>query len=1461
MKGNYRKIGGILVAMLMVASAIFVFGIVNIGATAGDGMSGSITSGWINQTSGNTTSYANLNGLYINGWVRFGWTSDVDCNGGLNPITYNCTILGTDVGIGWGDQSRTPYGGNLSENSGNESHWDYDTTRLSDGDYWVNITGSTTVAGVVQFVNGTSYHIVVRNTLTGTPGVNKWQGGNFAVARNSGQVLSSTSTNFEVGSTYDINLNANIPWNGKTATYYLYQPIYNGSDSLADSAYNLVWRRVSGQQFDTSTSFASAEFDDVTFDSAGLWVIDDGNVKWSDANFRTIETYNSTVAAWLWVNTSTTYKMNNLPDTFVYNASKSLLSMSITEADGTTVSYTAPKKPVVDIRHDGNGTSINSKNQVCDASWTCEKFYRNNSYDGGYWPGEFGFLSVGNYTAYGYYDADRARDISDFSTVDEYIGVQYYQETNMESSTLGYTHYNTTYGAEADGNQSATWLATATRYNWSTCGPWDPPEYNVTVQPIQVTTATPYTNLPTGNYTMYYGFTGELNITLLKRSGGPAFDASDVKVSVINTAGVNITDFAKGTGVSGTQDVIGADDAAGCIVVYKDKYRDGYIHINMTRWGRNNSADLATTNALGVNGTWKVKIYVDYNGDRIANGEHKAYTEEYNTTVKFKVKKAPSLQFKWIDDDGTVGTELWGYEKSNNDGVIPYVPPVASVPLDVEFYLYDKGGNYFGDTTAGYHSGKCSKIRDCAENITISGDSLFTGKLSSFPGYGLDTAKCGFNGAATGVWSIPIIPTMSSGGGTITIKITAYNTTITKTISIGGANYDQNGTVVTVSPNKFDIDQQDQTLTVTAKYADDGSDMRGTTVYLFYVDDYTSTVVSSRSPCDPMDDEVTNAWVDKIDASGSTCSILFNRTQQTTNQTTVLFSNIRAPRNLTVFVDGAGHRDGYALVEMEPVSDLEVEISHETLMAGYEYDNFYINTTFAGNSTDVPNILAAERDKFVIELIDSNGDDVTGTSESNNLLNNIYDTYLTGHSHVPVTYSLEFDTVWGIEAGTYTVHAYNYTHNSNGYNATLVIKPVEATCDKAPLIWKGEDNNISAIFTMTYDGEPTNGALRIDNMTDAGTFNKTWVYCNFSSVTYGSDTGSTSIEISSDNIVNGVVKVDQITACELGANATQYLTLWFKPLQADGSDGQWAKCKDRIKVEIPSVAPTPQASDGICYIPLGRTTKVYTTVTGRGTTLTDVFVRLHGCGFDRNGTSDVDGRVSFSISPATTGNISIDVGESGKTLVGTVVKVTSWVLDLSIDVTTVEEGGTFTVTAMKEGTTEPAIGADVLFNGETLQTDANGQATFTAPQVTSDRDLTITASKIGYAPEPNTVSIRVINTPGLTITVTSENKDKDDKFVSPVTVTVSNEDTGALITGATVTFTPTEGTATTGTTVNGQVTFTETGTYTITATFGTFDVATYPESVTIVSGAPGFELLTLIAALGVAFILLRRRRK
>ena len=124
----------------------------------------------------------------------------------------------------------------------------------------------------------------------------------------------------------------------------------------------------------------------------------------------------------------------------------------------------------------------------------------------------------------------------------------------------------------------------------------------------------------------------------------------------------------------------------------------------------------------------------------------------------------------------------------------------------------------------------------------------------------------------------------------------------------------------------------------------------------------------------------------------------------------------------------------------------------------------------------------------------------------------------------------------------------------------------------------------------------------------------------------------------------------------------------------------------------------------------------------------------------------------------------------------------------------------------------------------------------------------------GYYDDDTT--IKVIDVPRLFITVTGSGKD-GDIYLSPITVTVYN-DNGLLVTGATVTF----GTES-KTTINGQVEFTvehsEEKDYTITAKFQGFEDAA--SVIAKVKKTPGFELLTLIAAIGIAFILLRLIKK
>jgi hypothetical protein len=127
----------------------------------------------------------------------------------------------------------------------------------------------------------------------------------------------------------------------------------------------------------------------------------------------------------------------------------------------------------------------------------------------------------------------------------------------------------------------------------------------------------------------------------------------------------------------------------------------------------------------------------------------------------------------------------------------------------------------------------------------------------------------------------------------------------------------------------------------------------------------------------------------------------------------------------------------------------------------------------------------------------------------------------------------------------------------------------------------------------------------------------------------------------------------------------------------------------------------------------------------------------------------------------------------------------------------------------------------------------------------------ITATAEGYTSVSGT--IMVLNVPKLIVAISG-----DVKAGQTFTLTVA-DDAGNAVIGATVTF---EGkTYTTG--AGGTVTMTAPtteGSYPVSATFPGFGSVSSTVTVLKGGGIPGFELLTLVAAIGVAFLLLRRRR-
>ena len=486
--------------------------------------------------------------------------------------------------------------------------------------------------------------------------------------------------------------------------------------------------------------------------------------------------------------------------------------------------------------------------------------------------------------------------------------------------------------------------------------------------------------------------------------------------------------------------------------------------------------------------------------------------------------------------------------------------------------------------------------------------------------------------------------------------------------------------------------------------------------------------------------------------------------------------------------------------------------------------NLYVNmtptTSYAGNATlyDI-NILVndesvpATYSDITIALYNETGSRVTSSS-------------ITSWSSTTGQYKLEDQEII-LAAGTYQIYAYNNTHDTEGHNGTIVVTPYTVTCNPSVLAWL-IDTNVNITFQVTPAG---NGTLTIENMSGAPN-------C--------SDTTSSGYGI---QIINGVGTIANVNATTLGN-----VTFDYTP---DG--GAQREAEGLLQVTTAVATPNPDT------IYIGEPTLVEITVThpATGEPLENVRVGLdHGLSLNQSKLAklpadeftDSEGKVQFSITAEASGNITIYIKNgsdpNNKYVIKSAARKT---MTISAD-PSVNEGGTFTVEA-KDSTGNLITDATVSikFNGVTYTT-TTGTVELTAPTVSESIDYKIEATATGYTSASTT--IKVVNIPKLSIAISG--KKEGDVYISPVTVTVY-DDTGKLLTGATVTF----GTQS-DTTINGQVEFSVTHTtakdYTITATFPGFEDA---DSVTIkvkASGTPGFELLTLIAAIGVAFILLRRRR-
>lgn len=826
----------------------------------------------------------------------------------------------------------------------------------------------------------------------------------------------------------------------------------------------------------------------------------------------------------------------------------------------------------------------------------------------------------------------------------------------------------------------------------------------------------------------------------------------------------------------------------GDVSIWTGRADEGWFWVNSSSegWGKDSSG-----NIVGANGTYTIEIMKDETGDASSKSAL-PYQLEWNGSVTFTIQAPSGVHFEWVDDDGPY---TYGGVHKNNDGVIARVPPMWIQPFWIQFQIRNAEGTYLG-------AGDLTKDK---KNISITGDVMYSGTLNQIP------AATYWSGNNT--WGVPITPLMSLNGGTITIQVSwgSYGSH-TETLTVGGSS--NNGTVVSISPAEFNYGTN-TTLTVTVTNPA-GTALEHAYVYLRWVTDGGNVINSSG---------LINS---SLSGSGGVYTFFFNTTQQKNNQTAA-YGEIKAPRNVTAYVYQPNLGWGYAKAKMKETGDLKVDIWPETLMAGKKYD-FKANVSVVdanGNRTGAP-----KDSDLKIRIYNETDVDVTGTITGSS----ITATGLDGNNWKNVS------NFFITEPGIYHVHAYNDTHYSTGWNATLEVKTVTITANISELIWK-IDKNRSVQFEFTYEGAMVNGTVRFDNLSlsNDSKYNRTWTNTSFNNVT-GSDASAvfSSREL---QVTNGMITIYNITAAFLDAGkSSRNISYFYKP---DGASA-WIVTKQKLEVKIPDITASPAS------IPIGETSDIGLTVTGRGVGLQNVFVswQLPGSSTWSNGTTDADGKLTFSANPTTTGNILLRIENRTS---ATKIKVTNWKLYLDAPVS-VNENEEFTMTVRNGSISgDGLVGATVLFNSESFPTGADGTVTFTAPEVAANIIYTATATLEGYA--ETSKAITIINTPKLFITISAE---KDgDVYISPIQVAIS-DDTGELITGVTVTM---DGKS--KDTVEGKVSFTITGDkkeYTITATKTGFTTATKTIEAKG-AGIPGFELLTLLAALGVAFILFKRRRR
>lgn len=1059
-----------------------------------------------------------------------------------------------------------------------------------------------------------------------------------------------------------------------TGIHYLYYPTYECGTGAGRPATAFSWDgpfEVSGDQVyinatDSDDDKLFTYNQAITFNRSGMWILDDDDSY--DINDP------ASFDGYIWVNTSTAYTIGAIND-FTFGSTDDV-SIEVKEGDvlvncrialldptGTTILNSATGADVVTVEADD-------------------------------------FTMAGDYTVRAYRD------------LDEVLAAYYYLDEAGDAA------YDATYGSGA--------FFTGI-YNYTTIGPWDPPEKNATEKTFTVKTAKPTMVLT--NTTLYWGYAAniDINITAPDGTGLNADETSNLSIRAPDGTYYKVGDFT--------------------YIDFVNK-GDGNYTIVFPQWNVTNDVDWDIFDS----GTWYVVFGYDENLDG---------TEEWNSSIgsmnRFVIKTtlAP-VQLKIIDDGSGTATDKkvdipWFFDGSGVE------------PLEILFNITgtsitnEEGRLYYGDDPW-----------EDAGNITVTGDLLWPYDEE------FDIEYVDNQG-----WWLYVMP--STPGGVITISIDwpgDNNGTDSETIEI------VNGSYVTTNIDSFAIGAN-VTLIVTVKDMDQEA-LKYADVYLVWQDvpDFPYSA----------DDAFNSTTGDNTVGNGKNGEYIFLiDTDQMEDW---------APRHLTVAVnDDSSSLSGYAALEMMKRHNMQVNITPVTAYAGdsVEYD---ITVSLVGGGEP-------DEDGLSVMIYNETGAEVTDPDIVSGIWPIDGDLEITDHEII-------------LAAGTYHIAAYNDTHDSEGYNATLTISSYTVTSSPSVLAWL-----IDTATNITFQVTPAvDGTLKLLNMT---TTNGTWLEHE-----------------AFVDIENGTGTLDEINATCLGN-----VTYMFEPF---GGDYRYAD--GLLRVTTATATPSPAT------IYLGEATVVSIIIThpATGAPLSDVRVGLdHGMSLNEtilaklpsDQYTDTAGRATFSITADASGDVTIYIEnetDPDNTFVITAQARKPMTISLN---PSVDEGKTFTVEAKSNGVLITDATVTFTFDGQTWPT-TTGVATLTAPSVSTSIAYPITATAEGYIPATGAI-VMVLNIPKLIVAVSG-----DVKAGQTFSLTIA-DDTGSPVIGATITF---EGkTYTSG--AGGVATITAPsaeGSYPVTATFPGYDPVSSTVTVVKGGGIPGFELLTLIAAIGVAFLLLRRRR-